>query len=95
MELKEYLKKREEWLNGEIDDHEFIPLHEVFVEEWEYDVEDENIEEVLKSLFGRVMKDITCSCGDSESIHYYSPRWDLCIHICINDPNNPLIKLHY
>ena len=95
MKLEEYLKIRERWLEGELEDDEFIKIHEEFAGSWEYDVENKNnIEEVLKRLFGRVVRDKECSCGDPEAIHYYSLRYDLCIHVCVSDPENPLIKLH-
>ena len=94
MNLKEYLEIRDKYLEGEIDDDTFIRIHESFAEEFSYDVEDEDVEEVLKRLFGYVVKDKQCSCGDLEAVHYYSPWYDLCIHVCVSDPENPVIMLH-
>ena len=46
------------------------------------------ISEILEDREVKYIPSFEIGCGDEEAIHFYSPKYDVVIHVCLSDPEN-------
>jgi len=94
--VKEIISLREEFFKN--DDHNALERSITLIDEnfpveiveFHKNASEDEMRDILSEILNdKNVREYPFSCGDEEAIHFYSPRYDLIIHVCLSDKTSP------